>query len=591
MDLPSYQQMNETSASLLKAYQAAAKVLLANYDKDPDANWQDMKNISEIYHHWFAEVMENPSEIWQAQISWWQDAWKIYETYQPGLNPQAFTPLVMPGKRDKRFKSSLWQEYASFYMIQQMYLMFTKHCQEFIQKHPSKDPRVSQQIEFFTQQILDAISPTNFVLTNPQVLQQTIESRGENLIRGYQNFLDDLVQGQGHFMVKMTDMSAFHVGENLAATPGEVVFQNNLIELIQYNPSTKKVYERPLLMVPPWINKFYILDLRAHNSLAKWTVDQGITVFMISWKNPDKNDSDVTFSDYMTLGVLDALEAIEKETGIQSVNALGFCVGGTLLATTLSYLAQKQNDRIHSATFLTSLIDFSDPGEIGVFIDEKQLQALDKRMEVEGYLDGRLLMNTFNMLRSNDLLWSYYVNNYLCGQEPFPFDVLFWNCDSTNLPAAMHRFYLRHFYLNNELIQGELPILDVLADIHDVTVPAYFISTAQDHIAPWKTTFKGAQALKGPVTFVLGASGHIAGIVNPPCNEKYDYQTTSAPIKDFKNAEDWLEAAESQDGSWWTHWGEWIKTQSGSHIAARQPGQHLPIVEKAPGEYVKKRIL
>lgn len=591
MDLPSYQQMNESAMALFKTYQKAAKVIIENYNKDPDANWYDMMNISEMYHHWFAEILKSPNVMWEAQSAWWQDMLTLFDRYQEGLAGKSIEPVVVPSRQDKRFDSQLWQEQASFFFIQQLYLLFSKHCTDFIRQHHSRNPKLTKQIEFFTEQFLDAISPTNFILTNPEVLKKTIDTQGENLIQGYQHFLEDIIHGQGHFSIKMTDMSAFNVGVNLAATPGKVVMENALMQLIQYTPTTELVYERPLLIVPPWINKYYILDLRAHNSLVKWVVDQGFTVFMISWVNPDKRYAKTTFADYMTQGVFAALDAIETATGKNATNALGFCVGGTLLSTSLAYLQAKKQHRIHSATFLTTLIDFSDPGEVGVFIDENQLVAIDKRMKIEGYLDGRLIMNTFNMLRSNDLMWSYYVNNYLCGQEPFPFDVLFWNCDSTNLPRAMHHFYLRHFYLDNAFMKGTLPILDEKLDCHSINIPAYFISTEHDHIAPWKTTFIGAQAMEGPVTFVLGGSGHIAGIVNPPCNNKYGYKIAKRHLQQFASADEWYNAAKSFPGSWWTHWNQWLIDQSGQRIPARYPGEGLPVLQDAPGDYVKKRIL
>lgn len=591
MEPLSYQQMNETSMELVKAYQEAAKVVIENYNKDPDANWQDVMNISEIFTHWMAEILQSPHMIWEVQSRWWQDYLTLLERYQESLLGKPVEPVILPHKRDKRFESGLWQEQSSFFLIQQLYLLFSKYCTDFIRDHKSKNPKIAQQVRFFTDQYLDAISPTNFILTNPQVLKKTVDTHGENLIEGYRHFLEDVIHGQGHFSIKMTDMSAFHVGKNLAVTPGKVIFENPLIQLIQYMPTTEKVYERPLLIIPPWINKYYILDLRTHNSLVKWIVDQGYTVFMISWVNPDKSYALTSFSDYMEQGVFAALDAIESATAQPSINALGFCVGGTLLATTLSYCAAKKISRIYSATFLTTLIDFSDPGEVGVFIDEKQFQALEKRMDIEGYLDGRLIMNTFNMLRSNDLMWSYYVNNYLCGQEPFPFDVLFWNCDSTNLPAAMHQYYLRHFYLDNELIQGALPILGEMLDIHNVAVPAYFISTEHDHIAPWKTTFIGAQAMQGPVTFVLGGSGHIAGIVNPPSNNKYGYKIAAGHPNHYATADDWYKASQQREGSWWAHWEAWLKSQSGALIGARTPGDKTPVLTDAPGDYVKKRIL
>jgi polyhydroxyalkanoate synthase len=426
-------------------------------------------------------------------------------------------------------------------------------------------------------------------------LRATLESGGENLVKGLQNLLDDLDRGQGRLDIKMTDYEAFEVGVNIALTPGKVVYQNELIQLLQYAPATDKVYKRPLLIIPPWINKFYILDLREKNSFIKWAVDRGHTVFVISWVNPDEELAGAGFDDYMTQGPLAALDAMEKATGEREANVIGYCLGGTLLACTLGYLAAKEDDRIKSATFLATMIDFDEAGELEVFIDEEQLTALEERMSERGYLDGSAMATTFNMLRANDLIWSFVVNNYLLGKDPFPFDLLYWNADSTRMPAAMHSFYLRYLramYQDNKLIEPGGPngieLAGVPIDLSQVKTPAYFLSTREDHIAPWTSTYAGTQLFSGPTRFVLTASGHIAGVVNPPAAGKYSHWTNAnVPTTPFA----WLRRAEEVPGSWWPDWAKWVARKAGPKVAARTPGDgKLKAIEDAPGSYVKVSI-
>jgi polyhydroxyalkanoate synthase len=366
------------------------------------------------------------------------------------------------------------------------------------------------------------------------------------------------------------------------------VFQNDLMQLIQYTPSTDTVHKRPLLIVPPWINKYYILDLREKNSFVKWAVGEGHTVFIVSWVNPDARFAAKSFENYLNEGPLAALDAIERATGEREVNVVGFCLGGTLVATSLGYLAAKSDKRVKSATFFATLIDFTRAGELEVFVDEQQVEALEKRMEERGYLEGSEMAATFNMLRANDLIWSFVVNNYLLGRDPFPFDLLYWNSDSTRMPAAMHSFYLRNMYLQNSLAQpGGIVMNDTPVDVSRVEVPTYFISTIEDHIAPWKSTYSGARLFRGPVRFVLGGSGHIAGIINPPAANKYGYWTNDA-----RDAEPdaWLAAAKNHPGSWWTDWARWIAKHAGGKVSARVPGEgKLRAIEDAPGSYVTLR--
>jgi polyhydroxyalkanoate synthase len=419
------------------------------------------------------------------------------------------------------------------------------------------------------------------------VLRKTAETGGENLLKGLSNLLADLERGKGKLSIKMTDLDAFRVGENIGVSPGKVIYENDLMQLIQYAPTTEKVLKRPLLIAPPWINKFYILDLRPKNSLVRWAISQGHTVFMISWVNPDERLSQKGFEDYMTQGVLAALDAIEAATGERDVNAIGYCLGGTLLASTLAYMAAKGDDRIKSATFFVTMLDFQEAGELGVFIDEEQLKGLEEKMNKRGYLEGSEMATTFNMLRANDLIWSFVVNNYLMGNEPFPFDLLYWNSDSTRMPARMHSFYLRQMYQANLLCkQGGITLDGVPIDLHKIKTPAYFLSTREDHIAPWKSTYRGTQLLGGPKRFVLAASGHIAGVVNPPDKQKYQYWTGPKPRS--ANLEGWLAKATEHPGSWWPDWLAWLKRQDDTEVPARKPGDGaLKPIEDAPGSYVK----
>jgi len=422
------------------------------------------------------------------------------------------------------------------------------------------------------------------------VLRTVVDTGGQSLLNGLSNLLDDLERGNGKLAIRMTDLDAFELGKNVASTPGKVVYQNDLMQLVQYTPTTKKVHKRPLMIVPPWINKFYILDLQPKNSFIKWAVDQGHTVFVLSWVNPDETLAEKDFEDYLTEGTLAALDAIEKATGEKEVNAVGYCLGGTLLMATLAAMASKKDNRIQSATCFTSMLDFSEPGELEVFIDEDQIASLEKTMEEQGFLDGSEMATTFNMLRANDLIWSFFINNYLLGKEPFPFDLLYWNSDSTRMPAKMHSYYLRNMYLENNLAKPNgITLNGVKIDLRKVKTPAYFLSTVEDHIAPWRSTYAGTQLTSGPVKFVLGGSGHIAGVINPPEKQKYGYWTNEKLPADPR---EWFEDAQKNPGSWWIDWSNWVGEFAGDQVAARVPGDgKLKAMEDAPGAYVKHRII
>ena len=436
-------------------------------------------------------------------------------------------------------------------------------------------------------QIANAVSPSNFVLTNPQLWRETLGSNAENLARGMHMLAEDIEAGGGELRIRQSDMAQFKVGENLAVTPGKVVFQNELMQLIQYEPSTKTVLKRPLLIVPPWINKFYVLDLTPEKSFIKWCVDQGLTVFVISWVNPDERLAQKDFEDYMTDGPLAALDAIKAATGESKVNAIGYCVGGTLLSITLAYLAAKRDQRIASATFFAAQVDFTHAGDLKVFVDEQQLEAVEKHMHQRGYLEGKKMSSSFNMLRPNDLIWPYVVNNYLRGKAPMPFDLLYWNADATRMPAANHSYYLRKCYFENALSEGKMRIAGVKLDLGKVKAPVYNLATREDHIAPAKSAFLGSKFFGGPVKYVLSGSGHIAGVVNPPSKAKYQYWTGGKPEGEL---DDWIAKAKENPGSWWPDWMDWIKEQEPATVKPRKPGgSKLRPIEDAPGSYVKVR--
>ncbi len=535
-------------------------------------------------------LMADPARLVQAQLSLWQDYLRLWQSTSRRLWGQPTAPVVLPEQGDRRFRDPAWDDHALFDFIKQSYLLTARWLVSTVNGLDGLDEKSRQKIDFYTRQFVDAMAPSNFVATNPEVLRATLETGGENLLRGLNNLLDDLARGEGKLAIRMTDLDAFALGRNLALTPGKVVFQSDLIQLIQYAPTTGQVHRRPLLIIPPWINKYYILDLQPKNSFIRYAVDQGFTVFVISWVNPGPKHTDKTFEDYMIEGPLAALEAMAAATGEAEATVIGYCLGGTLLAAMLAYLAARRDKRVKAATFFASLVDFENPGELGVFIDEEQLAAMDAMMAKRGYLEGRHMATTFNMLRANDLIWSFVINNYLLGKEPFPFDLLYWNSDSTRMPYAMHSFYLRKFYQENRLVApGGITLAGVPIDLRKIRLPVYILSTREDHIAPWLSTYRATQLYRGQTTFVLAGSGHIAGVINPPGVQKYGFWTGSELPPD---PADWLAAATHHPGSWWPHWKEWNATHAGDLVPARQPGDgELPVLEDAPGSYVRVRAV
>ncbi|MEM8950565.1 MAG: class I poly(R)-hydroxyalkanoic acid synthase [Pseudomonadota bacterium] len=546
----------------------------------------DPLNLVPVVLELTAKMMANPNALFQTQLSLWQDYITLWQSTSKRMLGHPTDPVIEPARDDRRFRDPAWNDDAVFNVIKQSYLITARWLAEVMSDIDGLDDKTRQKLDFYTRQFVDAMAPSNFVATNPEVLRATLETGGDNLLRGFNHLLADLDRGKGRLAINMTDPDAFEVGKNIATTPGKVVFQNDLIQLIQYEPSTDKVYKRPLLIIPPWINKFYILDLQPKNSFIKYAVDQGLTVFVISWVNPDSKHANKSFEDYMLEGPLAAMDAIEQATGEADINAIGYCLGGTLLAATLAYMAAKKDQRIKAATFFTALTDFEDPGELGVFIDEEQLASMDELMAEKGYLDGREMATTFNMLRANDLIWSFVVNNYLLGKEPFPFDLLYWNADSTRMPHAMHSFYLREFYQNNKLVRpGGITLDGIPIDLRKIRIPVYMLSTKEDHIAPWASTYAATQTFRGSTTFALAGSGHIAGVINPATSEKYGFWLNEKLPADPK---DWLETATHHDGSWWPNWFGWIGRKSGAKVKARVPGKgKLKVIEDAPGSYVQ----
>ncbi|MFU2486997.1 class I poly(R)-hydroxyalkanoic acid synthase [Thauera sp. WH-1] len=590
-DLPDPQEVAKTYAEVARRASHLISDHVQRQLKKGVSTPADELGIAQAFMDMMAKLLANPYKLAQAQMNLVWDYFSLWQHSMmrfAGLNA---APIAAPEKSDKRFKDEEWEQHFLFDFIKQSYLIAARHIHDTVCCVDGLDEQTQKKVNFYTRQYIDALSPSNFAMTNPEVFRETVKSHGQNLLKGLNNLLRDVEDGGGNLRVRMTDTTAFELGKNVATTPGKVVFQTDMMQLLQYTPSTDTVLKKPLLIVPPWINKFYILDLREKNSYIKWAVDQGHTVFVISWVNPDEKLAEKSFDAYVKDGVIAALDAIEKQTGEKEVNAAGYCLGGTLLATTLAYLAAKRQKRIASATFFTTMTDFTDPGELGVFIDEGQVTSLEKKMFERGFLEGSEMAGTFNMLRANDLIWSFVVNNYLMGKDPFPFDLLYWNSDSTRMPAKMHSFYLRTMYMENRLIEpGGIEIDGTPIDLGKIKVPCYFISTIEDHIAPWKSTYMGARRFGGPVRFVLGGSGHIAGIVNPPAANKYGYWLNPA-AKLADTADAWLEGTQQHPGSWWTDWQAWVTAHDSEQTEARDPAKgKLKALEDAPGSFVKLRI-
>jgi polyhydroxyalkanoate synthase len=542
------------------------------------------KSIGEVAEYWMSDpqrALELQTSLGRAYLDLWAGA--VHR-----MAGETYEPAAKPAPSDKRFADPEWSSNQFFDFLKQAYLLTAGWADKLVKDADGVDPLTRQRAEFYIKQIVNAVSPSNFVLTNPELLRETVSSNAENLVSGMKMLTEDIQAGKGNLKIRQSDATGFEVGKNLATTPGKVIFQNELMQLIQYAPSTEKVIKTPLLIVPPWINKFYVLDLTPEKSFIKWCVDQGLTVFVVSWVNPDARQSNMGFEDYMKLGVLTALDAVKEITGEKMVHTIGYCVGGTLLSIALAWLAAKKKNDVISATLFTAQVDFRHAGDLLVFVDEDRVSALEQQMNEAGYLDAGKMATAFNMLRSNDLIWPYVVNNYMRGRKPLPFDILHWNSDATRMPAANHSFYLRNCYLNNTLSQGKMELGGVKLDLGKVKVPVYNLATREDHIAPAKSVLEGSRYFGGKVRYVLAGSGHIAGVVNHPAKKKYQYWTSAETLG--RDLDKWMAGAKEHAGSWWPDWIDWIKSHDKKTVAARKVGggksKYKPL-EDAPGSYVK----
>jgi polyhydroxyalkanoate synthase len=553
-------------------------------DRPPAELTEMVKAFGAVAEYWMSDqqrAADIQTRIGKGYLDLWGSAMRRMAGEQP-------PPAISPSPRDRRFADPEWKSNQFFDFVMQAYLLGTQWAQDLVHNAQGIDAATRKKAEFYVNQITNALAPSNFVLTNPELLRKTLSSNGDNLARGMQMLAEDIEAGKGTLKIRQSDPANLEVGVNMATTPGKVIFQNEMMQLIQYTPATETVLRTPLLIVPPWINKFYILDLRPEKSFIKWCVDQGVTVFVISWVNPDKSLGTKTWDDYMKEGPLAAMDVIERATGELKVHTMGYCVGGTLLATTLAWLADKRRQRVTSATLLTAQVDFTHAGDLLVFVDENQISALERDMQATGVLEGSKMAMAFNMLRSNDLIWSYVVNNYLKGQPPSAFDLLHWNSDATRMAAANHSYYLRNCYLENRLTSGSMVMDNTLLDLSKVKVPVYNLATREDHIAPADSVLYGSQFFGGPVKYVLSGSGHIAGVVNPPSLGKYQYWTNET-ITDI-SLMDWIKGAQEHKGSWWPDWREWLGNLDSEQVPARSVGSEaLPPLQDAPGSYVRVR--
>lgn len=584
------QLFTENMAAAADLWQRVMQVMAEHRMHQPFTMGQsDPLSIAQSMLNTSRNISIDPVQLAQAQIGLVQEHMNLWGAVTQKLLGKRESDYVEPSPKDRRFRDDAWKESAFYDYIKQGYLLNAKWLQDSVHQIKGLDAHTRRKLDFFTKQFVDAVSPSNFLFTNPEVMRATLESNGENLVNGLKQLLADLEKGQGKLRISMTDESAFHFGRDIAATPGSVVFENDLMQLIQYEPVTAKVHQVPILITPAWINKYYILDLKPENSLVKWLTEQGYTVFIISWVNPDMDLARKRFDDYLREGPLAALKVIEGITKSPKTAMIGYCLGGTLTAITLAYLRAKgEAARVASATYLTTLVDFTEAGDISVFIDETQLDALEDRMAESGYLDAADMANTFNMLRANDLIWSFVVNNYLLGKSPFPFDLLYWNADATNMPATMHAFYLRNMYQKNLLVKPNgIELLGTPINLSKIETPTYMLATKEDHIAPWQSSYLATQVFDGPVVFTLADSGHVAGVVNPPVKKKYGYWSSDElPPK----AEQWFARVTEHAGSWWDHWDKWQKKLAGPMVPARKigGGKHKAM-EPAPGRYAKVR--
>lgn len=585
------QMLEKLSANLARAAVTAqgaiAEAALRQADR-PAALNADPFHVAPAMNEVMSRLAAQPDRLLRAQadlFSRYMDLWQSAARRASGEEAQ---PVVAPAAGDKRFNDPDWVANPMFDMMKQSYLLSSNWLNSLVSEVEGVDPSNKRRVEFFTKMLTDAFSPSNFLISNPAALREVAQTNGESLVRGMENFAADLDRGGGQLAISQTDLEKFKVGENVATAPGKVVYQNDILQLLQFDPTTEQVHEIPLLIFPPWINKFYIMDLRPENSMIRWLSSQGFTVFVASWVNPDANLAAKTFEDYMLEGVYDATQQVMTQTGVDKVNTVGYCIGGTLLSCALAHMAAKGDKRINSATFFAAQQDFAEAGDLLLFTNEEWLQSIEQQMDqTGGFLPSQSMADTFNALRGNDLIWSFFISNYLMGKEPRPFDLLFWNADQTRMPKALHMFYLRNFYKDNALATGDLTLGGVKLDLSKVKTPIYVQSSKDDHIAPYRSVYRGARAFGGPVTFTMAGSGHIAGVINHPDAKKYQHWTNDT----LPGAvEGWISGAQEHPGSWWPHWSAWLQAKSGPLVPARDPAKgKLKPLEDAPGSYVRVR--
>jgi len=571
----------------MTAQGAIAEAALRQADR-PAALSPDPFHVGAAMSEVIGQLAAQPDRVLRAQADLYSRYMELWRTSALAAAGQPRAPVAPAPKGDKRFSDPDWTENPVFDVVKQSYLITSTWLNDLVGGIDGVDPLNKRRVEFFTRMLTDAISPSNFLLSNPVALREAVASKGESILKGMEHFAADLERGGGKLAISQTDFSRFKVGENVATAPGKVIFENELIQILQFDPATPTVHEIPLLIFPPWINKFYILDLRPENSMIRWLSAQGFTVFVTSWVNPDARLAAKTFEDYLNEGVYAAIDAVTHQAGVKTVNTVGYCIGGTMLSCALAHMAARGDTRVASATFFAAQQDFSEAGDLLIFTNEDWLKDLETRMDAGGgVLDGKSMADTFNALRGNDLIWSFFVNNYLLGKEPKPFDLLFWNSDQTRMPKTLHMFYLKNFYRDNLLALGKLDLAGEHLDLSRVTTPIYVQSSREDHIAPAKSVYKGARLFGGPVTFTLAGSGHIAGVINAPAAAKYQHWTNPdlPPTLD-----EWLAGAVEAPGSWWPHWSAWLKARSGDQVPARDPAAGpLKAMDDAPGSFVKVR--
>lgn len=584
----------KAAMTLQSAFSAAAmRQVEAGPQVDPDP-----LHVGPALGQVIGKLAAQPDKLFRAQAELfdrYMELWRTTSARALGDTPSSAPPPTTKSapqttapRGDKRFNAPEWTENPVFDAMKQSYLVTSTWLNELVSSVEGVDPMTKRRAEFFTRQLTDAFSPSNYLFSNPVALKKLADTQGESLVKGAEQFANDLARGGGRLAISQTDFARFKVGENVATAPGKVVFQNDLFQLIQYASTTKQVREIPLLIFPPWINKFYILDLKPENSMIRWLTSQGFTVFLTSWVNPGPELATKTLDNYVLEGAYTAVAQVMGQCDVAHVNTIGYCIGGTMLGCTLAHMADREVDAINSATFFAAQQDFSEAGDLLLFTDEPWLEDLERRMDAAGgVLPGSAMADAFNMLRANDLIWSFFVNNYLMGKEPAAFDLLFWNADQTRMPKTLHMSYLREFYQGNRLARGELQIGGATLNLKDVKTPVYVQASKEDHIAPMRSVYRGAKLFGGPTTFTLAGSGHIAGVINHPDANKYQHWTNPA-LPD--TVEQWVSGAEEHKGSWWPHWAAWLHERSGAMINARDPASGpLAPLEDAPGSYVKVR--